>query len=85
MATKVIILGEQAEQKKQLKKIEFVKCMSKDYIICNALYEATNWVNIELICKNYGGHKEDMDLMFAYDEDRSKGTLYMGHFNDGVV
>jgi hypothetical protein len=23
--------------------------------------------------------------MFAYDEDRQEGCLYLGHFNDGVV
>ena len=40
---------------------------------------------IELICKNYnnGGR----DLMFAYNDasNRSDGTLYIGHWNNGTV
>jgi hypothetical protein len=40
------------------------------------------WNNIELICKDYG---DGCDLMFAYDNNRSDGIAYLGHFNDGIV
>lgn len=79
--TKVIILGEQAEQKTELKKIEFVKMLSVNVSIEKSESKPSSWQNIELICKNYG----DYDLMYAYDNDRNDGVLYLGHFNDGVV
>lgn len=28
---------------------------------------------------------ELFDIMFAYDDDRTKGTLYLGYWNDGIV
>jgi hypothetical protein len=48
-----------------------------------------HYEHIELICRDYYctapyGHPS-MDLMFAYDQKRSTGVLYMGYFNDGVV
>lgn len=30
-------------------------------------------------------HFELFDIMFAYDDDRTKGTLYLGYWNDGIV
>ena len=46
--------------------------------------------NVELICKDYykghhNSHKEYGDLMFAYYNERAKGTLYLGLWNDGVI
>jgi hypothetical protein len=40
---------------------------------------------VELIAPNYTS--EGRDLMFAYDDpnDRSRGLLYVGYWNDGVV
>ena len=77
--TKVKIIGEQPEAPK--KKIEFFK-----YYTANGLIESRSlpeyFENIELICR---GYKAEYDLMFAYNKDRSVGTLYLGHFNDGVV
>lgn len=83
MATKVTILGEQPiEQEK--KKIEFV------YIIdivglsfIEAIMQANDYTNIELIRKN--DKSNCYDVMFAYNEDRNKGAIYLGHFNDGIV
>lgn len=92
--TKVIILGEQAEQKEELKKIEFVSFLHIHTIHqlgirsapkiypCNTI-DPGRYKTIELIRKNYGG--SGMDLMLAYMIDRNDGTLYLGHFNDGVV
>jgi len=79
--TKVIILGQEPENK-ELKPIEFVKCLYSDLEFSSDCSPPKVWRNIELICKNYA---TKFDLMFAYDEDRSNGILYLGHFNDGVV
>lgn len=81
MATKVIILVEQPENK-PLKPIEFVKSINADISFSNAVINPASWDNIELICKDYSS---GYDLMFAYNKDRNEGILYFGHFNDGVV
>jgi hypothetical protein len=80
--TKVIILGEQPE-KKELKPIEFVKYLDDDLISYIPSTSPSDFENIELICKNYRG--ENIDLFFVYNDDRRKGLLYLGHFNDGIV
>jgi hypothetical protein len=79
--TKVIIIGEQPE-KKELKPIEFVKYLYSDSEFKPNCSNPQKFTNIELISKNYF---KEYDLMFAYDENRSKGILYLGHFNDGIV
>jgi hypothetical protein len=79
--TKVIILEEQPE-KKELKPIEFKFALDSNSIFINPKTLPKDWRNIELICKNYA---TKFDLMFAYDEDRQEGCLYLGHFNNGVV
>jgi hypothetical protein len=80
--TKVIILGEQPE-KKELKPIEFVKYLTNDNDILNAYSTPDSYANIELICRNYNHNKHD--LMFAFNEHRNGGCLYLGYFNDGIV
>jgi len=78
--TKVTIYGE-VPDKKELKKIEFIKCLDFNEI-ADAETEPSEWENIELICRKY----TSFDLMFAYDGGkRSDGCLYLGHFNDGIV
>lgn len=87
MATEVIILGEQSEQKQEPKKIEFVKCLLSDYewqALSKTSLQPIDFKNIELVCREYAG-KGTYDIMFAYDDNRSAGSLYLGHFNDGVV
>jgi hypothetical protein len=79
--TKVIVLGEQPI-KKELKPIEFVKYLDSDSEFGSNCTEPKDWKNIELICKNYFNK---CDLMFAYDNDRQDGVLYIGTFNDGIV
>jgi hypothetical protein len=80
--TNVIIIGEQPE-KKELKPIQFVKYMNFELKINSDPSEPKLWKNIELICRNYSS--QPFDLMFAYDDNRIGGVLYLGHFNDGVV
>jgi hypothetical protein len=80
--TKVIILGEQPE-KKGLKPIEFKKYLDTDLTSYIPSTSPSDFENIELICKNYRG--ENIDLLFVYNDDRRKGLLYLGYFNDGIV
>lgn len=79
MATKVTILG-MDEPKKP---IEFVKYINEN----NGGFECvgmkpSEFENIELIARNF---KKDLDLMFVFNERRSGGCLFLGHFNDGIV
>lgn len=81
--TKVIILGQEPKEEKKLKPIEFKYSLlstCKEFKV--AVANPKNYLNIELICKDYG---YSYDLMFAYDSNRKEGTFYVGHFNDGVV
>lgn len=78
--TKVILLGE-TDSKKELKPIEFVKSLI-NFSFHDAEAKPSEWENIELIARNYN---EEFDLMFAYDDNRSDGAIYYGHFNDGIV
>ena len=79
--TNVIIIGEQPE-KKELKPIEFKLKLDSHHGFTSCFGSPKKWGNIELICKNYS---TQYDLMFAYDDYRQHGILYLGHFNDGIV
>jgi len=82
MSTKCIVLG-QEKKEKELKKIEFVKHLNEGSKFEMSYFKPNAWENIELISCSYT--EEGMDLIFAYDEDRNRGSLYLGHWNDGVV
>jgi hypothetical protein len=78
--TKVTIIGEATPIQKK-KPIQLVKCIGAMSVL-DAQAPNYMWKNIELICKNYDfGY----DLMFAYNNNRSDGIAYLGHFNDGIV
>jgi len=81
--TKIIILGEEP-QKKEKKKIEFLKSLGETYRFYDTARTAGSYKFIELICIDYSS---GFDLMFAYDDagKRDGGCLFIGHFNDGVV
>lgn len=81
MTTIVKILG-QEPQEKQKKKIEFVSLLTIGKTFSSVKSNPDDYKNIELICQGYCGK---FDIMFAYDNDRSMGYLYLGHFNDGIV
>ncbi len=84
MATKVIILGEEPKEVKQLKPIEFVKFLSSDISLGDDPSSPHTWKHVDLIVKNYT--IDGLDVMLAYDDDKYKydGALYLGHYNDGV-
>jgi hypothetical protein len=78
--TKVTIIGGATPIEKK-KPIQFAKSIGTT---SNhpARSGTLGWGNIELICKDYG---DGYDLMFAYNNKRSDGIAYLGHFNDGIV
>ena len=79
--TKVTIIGEKPKTKK-LNEIEFSKILTGSLVISDKVSPPYNYMHIELICLNYNA---DYDLMFAYDNERSNGALYLGKFNGGVA
>lgn len=79
--TKCIVLGEQPTEVKK-KPIEFVKCLGNALSIGNPITIPSDYKNLELICRAYSSLG---DLIFAYDNDRHCGILYLGHWNDGVA
>jgi hypothetical protein len=84
--TKVIILGEAPGAEPEKKKIEFEKELGCDLCIYNTAAIPSSFSFIELVSLNYNdGIKDDFDLMFAHNGDRSKGMLVIGKFNDGIV
>ena len=78
--TRVTIIGEN-ENVKKLKSIEFTHYLNGDMSIIKDEVMPSKYDNIELICK----YNTNFDLMYAYGRDRNNGTLFMGHFNDGIV
>lgn len=79
MTTKVIVIGGDVREKKP---IEFVTAWTQKNTIEISGIQPNSYKNIELISQDYF---DGFDLMFAYDSNRSDGTVFLGHFNDGVV
>ncbi len=86
--TKCIVLRGY-EEAKAVKPIEFTHEMSEfeirpvegDY-----RFAPERWDVVELISKGFASKDRVVyDLMFAYDNDRSNGVMYFGHWNDGIV
>lgn len=80
--TKVIRLG-QTESPKQLKPIEFEKLLATEGKLIPPTTKPNYWQNIEIICERYNNNGDA--LMFAYNENRNNGHLYIGKVNDGIV
>ena len=83
--TKCIVLGEESKEEKKLEPIRFIK-QNNGNIDRNSMaagHGPAEWKNIELVCKSENIHY--FDIMFAYDDNRTVGTIYFGYWNDGVV
>lgn len=83
--TKVTILGQEPKEEKKLKPIEFVSHINlrlNRRVDISLTQHPTNWDNIILLEKE---HIDDLDLMYAWDDDKLHCALFLGHFNDGVV
>lgn len=79
--TKVSVFGQQPTETKELKKIEFVKCVNGDLLTMSCpSKDPKEWENVCLIEKNYSAN---LDLIYAHNN--GVGCAYLGHWNDGVV
>lgn len=87
---KCIIIGEEGEEVKSIKltPIVFERSLSASFNINKYINTNPNSFDyLELICKNYNQEQGDKkrDLIFAYNDIRSEGILYIGKWNDGIV
>lgn len=83
--TKCIVLEERT--KRETKRIEFEYILDTSGETGNEFFEFTaddpeNYANIELVKKGFEG---GFDIIFAYNEYRTQGNLYLGYWNDGIV
>jgi len=81
--TKVSVFGQQPTETKELKKIEFVKCIASTgkYTIAA---DPSIWDNVQLFIKNYRGG--GFDIILAWEDNRpQEKVIYLGHWNDGIV
>lgn len=81
--TKVIILGEETKkEEKKLKPIKFLYYLSSHNVVSEYRGDVAYFDYVELIASDYCGYQ----LMYAYKrQNRNKGVLGIGYFNDGVV
>jgi len=81
--TKTSIFGQSEVKQEEKKPIEFVKsCLFGNDWEKNEAHPS-EYENIVLLEKNY--NTKGFDLMWAYDAAPNHGTLYLGHWNDGIV
>lgn len=81
--TKCIVLGEQPTEVKK-KPIEFNYYIDYQGHKKNCNVKPEQYFFIELICLGYGDERTQ-DLMYAFSNDRNRGCLYIGKWNDGVA
>lgn len=79
--TKVSVFGQQPTETKELKKIEFVKCIYEDGLLSQMYRKPTEFNEVMLLEKKYGG---GYDAILAID-DESGISIVLGHWNDGIV
>ena len=83
--TKCIVLGETKCEDPKKRIIKFVHNINiyPGNVRLNTAANPNQFAVIELISKTT--QKDSFDLMYAYNNDRNGGYLYLGHWNDGVV
>lgn len=83
--TKCIIIGREQNIKKS-KPIEFVKVLYNDMNNLDfnlPMTKPKEWENLELIRDSQTSN--EYDIIYAYNNLRNYGSLYLGHWNDGYV
>lgn len=80
--TKVSIFGQPDAEAKKLKPIELVKLLTSGCKLEDAEESADSWENIILLEEKYTS--DGLDVIMAWDYIGNK-TIYLGHWNDGVV
>jgi len=81
MRTKFTIIGESSSY--NTTKTQFVSCLCSSNTksdFTEAGLQPNDYQNVELVARNWRG---DMDLMFAFDDSRRGGILYLGYWNEG--
>lgn len=81
--TKVSVFGKEPTENKELKTIELVKYMDKSLSFTTTQISASDFDNVLLLEPNY--YSSGFDLIFVFDNTKGEETLYLGHWNDGVV
>jgi hypothetical protein len=79
--TKCIVLGEKPNDNNG-EPIKFIYHFTRNIVVTTHT-QPKSWDNIELICKAYEGSV--LSLMFAYNDNRHDGKMYLGCWNDGYV
>jgi len=80
--TKTSIFGQPEVKQEEKKPIDFVSKLTEKGELTTTIACPALWKNIVLMTKNY---TTCYDLMWAYDDSPNLGTLYLGHWNDGIV
>lgn len=82
--TKVSVFGEQPTEKKELKKIELVRYWDRGLSLVTVYtIKASDFDNVLLLKPDY--YNSGLDLIFVFDDEKGEETLFLGHWNDGVV
>ena len=87
--TKCIVLGEDNSVQPVKKPIKFIWVVTNEKLantakqVDNACGKPNQFAHVELV--QQASSKDYFDVMFAYDQNRNDGCLYLGHWNDGVV
>jgi hypothetical protein len=83
--TKCIVIGEEYKSTKR-KTIEFVYLLrgNGNFVLDFSQYPS-NFSNLELIQRDFHKGEYKFDLIFAYNDKRENGYIYLGHWNDGIV
>jgi len=85
MKTKCIVIGEDNQEKKEKKPIKFFREVILDFTPSYdfPLPLSLDYKNIELIRR--ASLVNHYDVLFAYNDAREHGVLYLGHWNDGII
>ena len=87
--TQCTILGGPKMKEQKKKPIEFIWVVTNEKLantakqVDNACGKPNQFAHVELV--QQASSKDYFDVMFAYDQNRNDGCLYLGHWNDGVV
>ena len=75
--TKITITGEQPKEKKPIELVWYINSKGD-----KTPAESTPrcFKNIEVTLR-----KDDFDIFYCYNNDRTIGALYLGYYNDGVI
>lgn len=84
--TKAFVFGA-SKKNESRKKIEFLYYLHEykgAMEVCNVQSDTPSiWDNVMLLSRASG--RREYDIIFAWNKNLNEGTLYLGHWNDGIV